>query len=90
MARSYGSISLCDYLCKSCGNVNKSFDVVGSLSPKFSEKIVYCSNCQCDTINYKLGDKDIVKAELDSYSELEGIYYEIWDLLNVNKYVKRR
>ena len=58
MSRGYTSLVLCDFICKYCGNINKSFDSVGTLSAKFSEKVVYCANCQCDTINYKLGDKD--------------------------------
>ena len=90
MSRGYSPLVSCDYICKYCGNVNKSFDFAGALVPKFGEKMIYCNNCQCETINYKLGDKDIVKAELESYPVLEGIYYEIWDLLNANEYIKRR
>lgn len=88
MSRGYSASILCDYICKYCGNVNNSFESSGSLYPKFSERIIYCGVCQCETINYKLGkfgDRDIIKADLDSYPILEGIEFEIWDLLNANE-----
>lgn len=90
MSRGYCSSVAVDCICKYCGNINIFFDNKGNLKSKFSEQLVYCPVCQCETVNIMLGDKDLVAAQLDSCDILEGIEYEVWDLLELNKCRKRR
>lgn len=85
MARGALNNFSCDYICSYCGDVTVCFDIGVARDRKYSSKLMYCPVCMVDTEHLRLGDKDIVKAQLESKCMLEGLDYEIYDLLCLNE-----
>lgn len=80
----------CDYICSSCGDVIISFDVDGAKERKYSSKLMYCPVCVTETDHLRLGDKDVIKAQLESRSELRGMDNKIYNLLCLNEVRKEK
>ena len=72
-----------DYVCSSCGNVVNSFSKMWNSSKKFSRESMFCSNCGRDSEFIKLGDKNLVQSDLESYDydDLDDVEKEVLDLL---------
>ena len=87
MARHNVSTFSCDYVCSLCGSVINCFNKELSNSKKYSIVSMYCSNCQSDTDFIKLGDRYLVKSDLESYDydDLSDIEKLVFDLLNSEK-----
>lgn len=77
----------CDYVCSLCGSVSNCFNKELSNSKKYSIVSMYCSDCQKDTDFIKLGDRYLVKSDLESYDydDLSDIEKLVFDLLNCEK-----
>ena len=73
-----------DYICAYCGNVCVAFDNGSGREKKYTVKDVYCPICLTDTKHIRLGDKCVVKAELESMDVLEGMDYVVYSLLTTN------
>lgn len=89
MARHNASFS-CDYVCSICGNVINCCNKVFNNSKKYSKESMYCSDCGKETEFIKLGDRYIVKSDLECYDycDLDDIEKEVLDLLNMNSETK--
>lgn len=91
MSRGYMSSVSADYICKICGDVCLSFDKKGfAFEKKYTIKQIYCPICMTETDHMRLGDKDVVKAQLESKKILEGIDYEVYNLLTSNDKRKQK
>lgn len=90
MARGSSAHFSSDYICSFCGDVCVCFDIGVSRERRYSFKPLYCPVCMVETDHYRLGDKDVVKAHLEALTELQGIDYEIYDLLRANEARKEK
>lgn len=88
MSRGYMSTVPSEYICWVCGDVCISFDASSSEEKKYNIRQIYCPICKTETEHIKLGklgDKDLIKAKLESQDLLEGIDFELYNLLTVNE-----
>lgn len=84
MSRGYMCSVASDYICRYCGDVCVSFDKGAGLEKKYTMKQIYCPICMTETDHIRLGDKDLVRAKLESMNILEGMDYEIYNLLTTD------
>ena len=84
MSRGYMSQVSSDYICVFCGDVCVSFDKGPGREHKYSIKSIYCPICMTTTDHIRLGQKDIIKCQLESKDVLDGIDFEIYNLLCAN------
>ncbi len=84
MSRGYMCSVASDYICIYCGDVCVSFDKGAGLEKKYSIKQIYCPVCMTETDHIRLGDKDVIRAQLEYMDILEGIDFDIYNLLTTN------
>lgn len=84
MARGSMSHFSSDYICAFCGDIYVCFDIGVSKECKYSIKQIYCPVCMTGTDHFRLGDSEIIKAQLESKDILKGIEYDIYNLLCTN------
>ena len=81
MSRGYMCSLPVDYICRYCGDVCISFDKGSRFDKKYTFKDLYCPICMTETEHIRIGDKSIVKAQLESMNILEGMNYELYNLI---------
>ncbi len=89
MSRGYMSSRYSDYVCYICGDIFKTIDHGTGREKKYTIKQMYCPICMTETDHIRLGDKDIVRFELESKNILEGMDYEVYNLLTKNDYKEK-
>ena len=84
MSRGYMCSGSADYICRYCGFSYPYYDNGEGFERKFSIKQIYCPICQTETDHIRLGKKDVVRAQLEFMDVLEGLDFEIYNLLTTD------
>jgi hypothetical protein len=74
-----------DYICKICGDVCIFFDKKVVFEKNYTTKQIYCPICMTETEHFRLGNKDVVRAQLALKESLEGIDFDVYNLLTTNE-----
>ncbi len=89
MSKGYMSNNGCDYICSFCGDIMRLYAQNDGKEKKYTIRQLYCPVCMVETDHILLGDKDLVRCELEFKDVLEGMDYEVYNLLTINDYKEK-
>lgn len=90
MSRGYMCTYPSEYICRYCGYVQTFYDKGDGFLKKYTIRNGYCPICMTETDHIRLGSLDRVKAELEFMNVLEGMDFEVYNLITTNDVRKQK